>query len=200
MNIEYPSPKNSKVSKPKADSSIPKMVDTPNPASNAIPTQPIPSIMPNIPLVARTGQMKIKRSIFWVIVVVAIVSLYGCFHFYSKYRSLTADPNAEAEKVTAELVGVLGKLMELPKDEIPTVATISDKDKLAGQVFFKNAENGDILFAYTNAMKAILYRPTTNKIINVAPISINQDQSIDSGAKQGLLQASPRDQAGKTEE
>lgn len=146
------------------------------------------------------GQMKIKRIYFWLIIVIAVGAIYGCIHYYNKYRSLTTDPNAEAQKMTIELVGVLGKLMELPSDEIPTVATISDKEKLVGQVFFDNAENGDILFAYTNAMKAILYRPSTNKIINVAPISINQEQGIGTGTKQGLLQTSPRDQAEKTEE
>lgn len=131
--------------------------------------------------------IRIRRSTFYIIIIIAIAGLYGCFHYYNKYKALTTDPNAEAQKMTAELVGVLGKLMELPADETPTVATISDKEKLAGQVFFKNAENGDILFAYTNAMKAILYRPSTNKIVNVAPISINQEQSITSGTKQGAL-------------
>jgi len=73
--------------------------------------------------------------------------------------------------------------MELPKEEVPTIATISDKEKLKGQVFFDAAENGDILFAYTTAMKAILYRPSTNKIINVAPITINQGQNLAEGTK-----------------
>lgn len=135
--------------------------------------------------------IRVRKTTFFIIIIIAIAGLYGCFHYYNKYKALTTDPNAEAQKMTMELVGVLGKLMELPADETPTVATISDKEKLAGQVFFKNAENGDILFAYTNAMKAILYRPTTNKIINVAPISINQPQNITSGAKQGIQTNQP---------
>ena len=75
--------------------------------------------------------------------------------------------------------------MELPEGETPTVATISDKEKLTGQPFFKSPENGDILFAYTTAMKAILYRPSTNKIINVAPITINQTQDVSPAMKKG---------------
>jgi hypothetical protein len=73
--------------------------------------------------------------------------------------------------------------MELPVGETPTVATISDKEKLKDQPFFKMAENGDILFAYTTAMQAILYRPSTNKIINVAPITINQAKDVTAGVK-----------------
>jgi hypothetical protein len=70
------------------------------------------------------------------------------------------------------LVGVVGKLMELPVDEVPTVAQVSDAEKLKEQPFFAGAQNGDRVLIYTNARKAILYRPTTNKIIDVAPINI----------------------------
>ncbi len=63
--------------------------------------------------------------------------------------------------------------MELPQGETPTIATVSDKEKLKDQPFFKATENGDVLLAYTKAMQAILDRPNTNKIINVAPINLN---------------------------
>jgi hypothetical protein len=130
-------------------------------------------------------QMKYKpRKFFlWILLIVAVLGVYGSLHFYGKYQSLKANPNAEAEKETKKLVGVLSTLMELPQNETPTVATISDKEKLKGQAFFDKAENGDILFAYTNSMKAILYRPSVNKIINVAPITINQPQNINEGVE-----------------
>lgn len=124
---------------------------------------------------------KVKKIVTFIIIFLAIFGTYGSVHFYNKYKALKTDPTIEAQKETARLVGILGKLIELPKDETPTVATISDKDKLKGQSFFVSAENGDILFAYTNSMKAILYRPSINKIINVAPISINQNQDIKQG-------------------
>jgi len=119
-----------------------------------------------------------------IIVIILLLGLYGTVHYYNKYKSLTVDQTAAAQKVTNGLIADLGKLMELPTGETPTVATISDKEKLAGQAFFVNAQNGDILFAYTTSMKAILFRPSTNKIINVAPISINQSQSIAPATKQ----------------
>lgn len=127
---------------------------------------------------SKSKKVSISRVTFIVIIIIALLGIYGSWHYYQKYKSATVDPNIEAQKVTAEMVSSLGKLMELPQGETPTVATISDKSKLVGQSFFVNAENGDILFAYTTAMKAILYRPSTNKIINVAPITINQPQSI----------------------
>jgi hypothetical protein len=77
--------------------------------------------------------------------------------------------------------------MELPVDETPTVANIIDKGKLKDQAFFKKAENGDKLLAYTKNMVAILYRQSSNKIINVAPITINQPQN----SAQGITSDAP---------
>jgi len=66
--------------------------------------------------------------------------------------------------------------MELPKDEEPTIATVLDKEKLKDQLFFAKAENGDKVIIYSKNQKAILYRPSINKIIDVAPISIAPPQ------------------------
>lgn len=71
----------------------------------------------------------------------------------------------------------VGKLIALPADETPTIATVEDKTKLADQAFFSAAENGDKLLIYTKAQKAIVYRPSTNQIINVGPISIDPQAS-----------------------
>lgn len=82
----------------------------------------------------------------------------------------TATAAAEVGKLTTEV----GKLIALPTDEKPTVATVTDVDKLKEQAFFKNAANGDKVLIYTNARKAILYRPTEKRIIEVGAININQ--------------------------
>ena len=75
---------------------------------------------------------------------------------------------AEVKKLTAEV----GKLMELPTGEDPTVATITDITKLASQPFFQKGKNGDKVLIYSGARKAILYDPVNKKVIDVAPINI----------------------------
>lgn len=139
----------------------------------------VSEVTPKRNLLKKLGPKKVSLII---LIIIAILGVWGTSHFYNKYKALTVDANAQAQKETARLVGMLGKLIELPENETPTVATISDKIKLAGQAFFAQAENGDILFAYTTSMKAILYRPSTNKIINVAPISINTSQDLTSAS------------------
>ncbi len=82
---------------------------------------------------------------------------------------------AETEKLLAEV----GKLISLPNDEKPTIATVSDVEKVKNQPFFKNAKNGDKVIIYTNAKKAILYRPSEKKIVEVGAVNINQQTKED---------------------
>ncbi len=89
-------------------------------------------------------------------------------------RKFKEDPRAAAANETKKLIEQVGQLVELPQDEVPTVATITDVEKLRDQPFFAHAENGDKILIYTGIKKAILYRPTVNKIVEVAPINVTQ--------------------------
>jgi hypothetical protein len=115
-----------------------------------------------------------KRLLVMVLGVCVLLGAGGTYYFYAKYNAIRTNPNIEAQKEIAALVAAVGKLIELPQGEEPTVATVSDKEALKDQPFFKLTENGDKLLAYNVAMVAILYRPSINKIINVAPITLNQ--------------------------
>ena len=110
--------------------------------------------------------------------VLIVGGLAGSVYFYQQYQALKKDSNVNAKVEADQLISQISKFMDLPTDEAPTIATVLDKSKLTDQVFFKNAENGDKLLAYTKAKKAILYRPSTNKIIEVAPIFINQQEGV----------------------
>lgn len=124
-----------------------------------------------------TKKKKAKKTgrIVIVALIVTVLALGGtAAYFYSKYQKVKNNPETVAKEETASLEKSIGKLMTLPTGETPNVATIIDKEKLKDQPFFNNAENGDKVLIYTKAQKAIIYRPSTNKIINVGPISLNQ--------------------------
>lgn len=118
-------------------------------------------------------------KILLVVIVLAIVGGGGYFgyYYYTKYQAVKKNPDIITKEETNYLVDQVGKLMTLPGDEVPTIATVIDKEKLKDQSFFANSQNGDKVLVYVKAKKAILYRPNTNKIVEVGPV--NTDQAAD---------------------
>jgi hypothetical protein len=87
------------------------------------------------------------------------------------------NPSAASAQETQDLISKVSLLVVLPQDEQPTVATVTDLSKLQDQPFFANARLGDKVLIYTNAKKAILYRPGENKIIEIAPLNLGDPTS-----------------------
>lgn len=107
--------------------------------------------------------------------IIASISVSG--YFYYQYRNIKNNPDIVAQEENSSLLEKVGKIMDLPQNETPTIATVSDKDKLKDQDFFKNSENGDKILIYANYKMAILYRPDVNKIMKVAPLVMDQNDS-----------------------
>ncbi len=61
-----------------------------------------------------------------------------------------------------------------PTAEIPTIATVVDPEQLKGQPFFEHAEKGDKVLVFRNAKRAVLYRPSIDRIIEIMPIDADQ--------------------------
>lgn len=114
-----------------------------------------------------------KKTIF-ILFLFLIVSIILSSYFYLQYRStkklLESKKNADSSEAE-KLIAKISQYMVLPS-EAPTLASVSDKEKLKNQAFFKDAENGDKVLIYRQARKAILYRPSINKIVEVAPINL----------------------------
>jgi hypothetical protein len=116
-----------------------------------------------------------------IIVIVAIIAIIGIvagiyfFNQYQKAQKLLTNPKQASVQEVQGLVNKIGLLIELPSGEVPRVATVSDAAKLKTQSFFKNAQNGDRVLIYSQNKKAIIYRPSTNKIIEVGNLNIEAD-------------------------
>jgi hypothetical protein len=117
------------------------------------------------------------KAIFIILMVVLVLSISATIalsYLYLNSRQ-TQDPDQLTEKEVQLLVNKVSKLIELP-EETPTVATVTDVEKLSTQPFFQNAINGDKVLIFQTARKAYLYRPENNILIEVAPLNV-QDQT-----------------------
>lgn len=114
-------------------------------------------------------KMKVVISVAAALLVIAIAT---ASYFFLQYQSAKGGSAETSEQKTARLVEKIGKVYALP-DETPTVATITDKEKLKGQTFFKDAQDGDQLLIFSKAKLAILYREPAGKLINVGPVDMS---------------------------
>jgi hypothetical protein len=112
-----------------------------------------------------------------VVLALLVVGLAGTsLMFYKQVKNLKVDPAKQAQEDNKKVLDAVAKLALLPEGETPTIATVTDAPKLktSGQAFFAKAADGDKVLIYTQALKAIMYRPSENKIIEIAPLVIGQ--------------------------
>ena len=115
---------------------------------------------------------KLKLIISVSSAAIFIALIIGSVYFYNRYtktKLLLNNPTLAAKEEGAAVSAKVSLLMELPAEEA-AVVTVIDTAKLKGQPFFLRAKNGDKVLIYSKANKAIIYRPSTNKIIEVAPV------------------------------
>ena len=76
-----------------------------------------------------------------------------------------------------DTINSVGQLLVLPAGETPTIATVANLDQIKNQPFFANAKVGDKVLIYSKSQKAILYDPSINKIIEIAPLDLGNIQN-----------------------
>jgi hypothetical protein len=128
--------------------------------------------LPDDTLVAMKAVIK-KHPVTVAVVIVAVCALAFGVYSYHQLQTLKRDPQAATRKERDELVLQVSKMYIVPENENPTIATVSDPGALSGQDFFVDALKDDKVLIYTDAKKAILYRPSIRKIINIAPLNVD---------------------------
>lgn len=125
--------------------------------------------------------MKKKILILANVLLIAGLAAFGGFYF-NKYRDLKTNPTSAEQAQKDELARTIEKVRRiypsLPNDEEPTFATVSKKEDLKDQPFFEKSENGDVALIYAKAKIAVLYRPSTNQLINVGNLTIQDNLRI----------------------
>lgn len=96
------------------------------------------------------------------------------YYFYTQFQRtqrLLQNPDAATQEDRHILTAQVAKLILLPSDEVPQIATVLDASLLKNQPFFVNAKNGDRILIYPKAMKALLFRPSEQRIIEIQAFS-----------------------------
>ncbi len=123
-----------------------------------------------------TGKKRWKTPVLIAVVVILAAALGYMAWQNQKLRSpdFQSQKQEEANQRTIESVA---KIFLVPTDAEPTIASIVDVEKLraANPDFYQHAQNGDRLLIYPT--RAIIYRESESKVINVAPVNISENDS-----------------------
>lgn len=132
----------------------------------------------------RVTLVKIIKIIVWLLP--SVVAAGMAVFFYLQWQraqqivNLAGNGQTEAAVRAAEQKEIqlieeqLGEVILLPQGETPTLITIKDKNEIReNKEFFADAQDDDKILVYQQAKKAFLYRPSTKKLINLAPINIS---------------------------
>jgi hypothetical protein len=129
-------------------------------------------------------------KILFGIVFLAILAI-AIYSSYMLYRVKDPDfQKKQSDEKTQKIISQVGKLYDLPQ-ETPQVATVADVDALKKtQPFFEKAVNGDQILIYTN--QAIIYRPSTNKIMNVGTVNRTDEKTVPKPVVSDILDTDTR--------
>lgn len=121
--------------------------------------------------------MKKRKVVNIVILIVLLVPLGLAVYFYYQLHSLKNISSSETNKEVKDIITKVSNIYLIPSNEEPTVATVSDPSILKDQSFFTQAEKGDKVLIFNKAGKAVLYRPSLNKIIEITSVKNNSNNN-----------------------
>jgi len=139
----------------------------------------VPEPVPAEPVAAPKYRHKPNTNKVWkklaVVVIIAIFAglFYGYIHTRSQLEAAKNPSGNTGNSESLQLQDKIGRLAALPTGETPTIATVNDASKLKSQAFFANSKNGDKVLIFTKSGKAVLYRPSTNQIVEYSTVNLS---------------------------
>lgn len=117
------------------------------------------------------------KRVFLLLLSYIIVALI-VWQIQSQFSNSPERQQELARQEVQAIVDKVGEIMILPTNEFPQMATVDNAAELSKtQAFFASVENGDKVLIYLQDQKAIIYRPSTDKIVNVGPVVADNNQA-----------------------
>jgi hypothetical protein len=124
------------------------------------------------------NQSLLKKK-WWVLLIGAtLLVVIGVLGYgYMTARNDLMNQATKGQHEASKLTEKIGVFMQLP-NEGATLAVVKDVEKLRGQEFFKSAENDDKVLIFPKSGRALLYRPSTDKVIEYSKVSLNAESAV----------------------
>ena len=129
---------------------------------------------PNLPQKRQNRRSGQNTLIIFLFVLVVLLGALAGYFYYKSERGMIKFTDSNNEADLSSLIEEVGKVIVLPTDEKPTIATVTDIEKLKGQPFFEKAKEGYRVLIYTNNKKAVLYDPFEKRVVEVGSLNLDR--------------------------
>ena len=103
-----------------------------------------------------------------MLIIIVLVASLSIFLGILYKNQMVAKQKARA-KAEQETVDKISKLLRLP-NETPIFMTVFNEKDFENNDLFRKVKTGDKILVYLNSKQAIIYRPSTNQVIEVLPV------------------------------
>lgn len=117
--------------------------------------------------------IKATKPILIIGLTILLLGLFASVVVFARQRFIAGESDEVYSSDGGQLLDQLSKLVVLPEEQ-PVVSVLDNLESVASKPFFKNAQQNDLLFQFTQSSKVILYRPSENKIVDIGIISDDQ--------------------------
>lgn len=129
-----------------------------------------------------------SHTVTIAILLCAVIALSTMLYRYeNRVKELeVTSPIAGADELS-RVINEVGSAYVLPEGEVPTLAAVGDLSKLKDQPFFDHALVGDEVLIYMKAKKAIIWRPSIKKIIEIGPLMLKEPEQSGNIGEENMI-------------
>jgi hypothetical protein len=110
-----------------------------------------------------------KSKIIWASLTAIVLVVTSMIVLAAIYKNETT--KKEKARITEEqqIIDKISKLLRLP-NELPIVTTVYNEKDFENDSIFRVVKTGDKILLFINAKQSVVYRPSTNQVIEVLPV------------------------------
>lgn len=105
----------------------------------------------------------LKKRVASAVLIVALLCVVLGIYFYLSAQKDLDDPAYIIDRISEHIV--------LPDDEKPGMLTITDRSKVKTD-FLQSSATGDKVLIYQNHKKAIIYRPSKDRVVDILDVNV----------------------------
>lgn len=110
-----------------------------------------------------------NKKTIWIVSIVIIVLLGLALLGGAGYKNYMTQKQKARSSQEQEVVDKIAQLLKLP-DETPIFMTVFNQKDFENNDLFRKVQTGDKILVYLNSKQAIIYRPSTNEVVEVLPV------------------------------